>query len=232
VCGPILDNRAATNGFDIVGTQPASAQDCQKQCQANPNCTAWTYIYDWATPQCYVKYAPATVLPGAVSGADSGTCAPTQLYKCAKGECVENNASDSGLPLDQCENFCLSPSDNYICAGGGVCVPSVEPGRGDDMQTCMKDCGQITPVSGAIPFKCSLQRYLDVATTASCNDACSRWCDASRNIQEWQPECIGGYVDIDTTPPWLISPDKMYGDATMLLADDVYCNCTASGPAP
>jgi hypothetical protein len=229
-CGPVLSDRSVTSGFNIGTSQPGSAQACQAQCLVNPNCTCWNYIYDWATPQCFLHGAPATLLPGTVTGEDAGTCDPNPLYKCVKGECVQNNASDPvGMPLEQCQNFCLSPNDKYLCAGDGICVESVDPTRGTDMQTCMKDCKQQTP--GPISFECSLERYLDVTASASCNDACIRWCDAKRVVHDWHPESVGGYIDLGEGRTGAVDQHKVYGDATMLLADDVYCKCV-SKPAP
>jgi len=229
-CGPVLTDRSVTSGFNIGTSQPGSAEECQAQCLANPNCTCWNYIYDWATPQCFLHGAPATLLPGTVTGEDAGTCDPNPLYKCVKGECVQNNASDPvGMPLEQCQNFCLSPNDKYLCAGDGICVESVDPTRGTDMQTCMKDCKQEAP--GPISFECSLERYLDVTASASCNDACIRWCDAKRVVHDWHPESVGGYIDLGEGRTGAVDQHKVYGDATMLLADDVYCKCV-SKPAP
>jgi hypothetical protein len=146
------------NGDNINnGSLLKSSQACLEQCQANTDCVAWNYIAKWDIPECWLHGAGATQASETVMGEDAGTYDPTPLYKCVQGKCVENNASDPvGMPLEQCDNFCLSPTDKYLCAGQATAsvlsllTPLVE-------KTCRPACWTASSMHLRVRFRLSVR---------------------------------------------------------------------------
>jgi hypothetical protein len=60
-------------------------------------------------------------------------------WVCVSGSCVALNKTGSGVPLDECEQTCLSPNPLYICVNG-ACIVSVVPGRGVPKNVCITAC--------------------------------------------------------------------------------------------
>ena len=72
--------------------------------------------------------APTTPVP---------TPAPSNGYICQAGQCVK--AASGGLPLDQCQAFCIA---SYYKCVDGQCQPS--PTGGVPHDTCVSNCVQVT----------------------------------------------------------------------------------------
>jgi len=60
-------------------------------------------------------------------------------YICESGNCIAANKSGTGVPIEVCEQTCLSPNPLYICSDH-ICVISIFPGRGVPKEMCIKAC--------------------------------------------------------------------------------------------